>query len=80
MASCLPGCVAVWGKSYNVILKNSEGMMIEYDPGITGPTAIARIAQEEATKYGRVVVPGEKQDSSYPGIRQVYFKFVKSSQ
>lgn len=77
IAPCLSGCVAVWGKSYHVIMKNSEGIMIEYDPGIIGATGVARVAEQEASKIGRVIVPGEKQDDTYAGIRREYFKFVK---
>lgn len=75
----LQSCVAVWGKGYQVIHANSEGMLIQYDPVISSPKSIAKIAQAEADKYGRVIVPGQHEKAHYSGIDQRYFKFVKPS-
>lgn len=73
------GCVAVWGSGHKVVYSNSEGMLIQFDPLISGPAKIAQIAQAEASKYGRVIVPGDHEPSHYSGIHQRYFKFVKPS-
>jgi len=72
----LNGCVAVWGKGHNVVFANSEGMLIQYDPLIASPGSMAGIAQQEASKYGRVIVPGDFEPSNYGGIHQRYFKFI----
>ncbi len=72
-------CVAVWGSGHKVVYSNSEGMLIQFDPLISGPAKIAEVAQAEATKYGRVIVPGEHEPSHYSGIHQRYFKFIKPS-
>lgn len=71
------GCAAVWGSSYQVVHANSEGILIQYDPVLVSPGTVADVAQEEATKYQRVIVPGNHELSHYPGIHQRYFKFIK---
>jgi hypothetical protein len=73
----LPACVAVWGKGYNVIMKNSEGITIEYDPWVTQPKTVADIATREAAVYGKIPVPVDCEDSPYHAIEQRRFKFVK---
>lgn len=72
-------CVVVWGSGHKVVYTNSEGMLIQFDPLISGPAKIAEVAQAEATKYGRVIVPGEHEPSHYSGIHQRYFKFIRPS-
>jgi hypothetical protein len=71
------GCVAVWGKGYNVIMKNSEGMTVEFDPWVTQPKTIADMATKEAALYGKIPVPVECEDSPYHAIEQRRYKFVK---
>jgi hypothetical protein len=75
----LTSCVATWGSSYEVVHSNSEGMLIQYDPVLVSPATIANVAQSEATKYGRVIVPGSHEKSHYLGIHQRYYKFIKPS-
>ena len=70
-------CVALWGGGHKVVYSNSEGMLIQFDPLISGPAKIAQVAQTEADKYGRVIVPGAHEPSHYSGIHQRYFKFIK---
>lgn len=79
LALAVSSCVAVWGSGHKVIYSNSEGMLIQFDPLISGPAKIAEVAQTEANKYGRVIVPGDHEPSHYSGIHQRYFKFVKPS-
>lgn len=52
----LSGCVAVWGKSYNVAMSNSRSVVIEYDPVIINLSAMLQAAQSECDKYGKDVV------------------------
>jgi len=72
----LCSCVAVWGSGHKVAYSNSEGMLIQFDPAISGQAHIAQIAQTEADKYGRVIVPGAHEPSPYSGIHQRYYKFI----
>ncbi len=52
----LPGCVAVWGKSYNVAMSNSRSVVIEYDRVIANMPAMLNAAQAECNKYGKDAV------------------------
>lgn len=49
----LSGCVAVWGKSYNVALANSRSVVVEYDPAVVNLPAMLRAAQMECDKFGK---------------------------
>jgi hypothetical protein len=72
-----PSCVAVWGAGHQVVSSNSEGMLIQYDPLIASPKELAQIAENEAGKHGKVIVPGEHERAHYSGIHQRYFRFVR---
>jgi hypothetical protein len=75
----LSSCVAVWGGGYHVDLVNSEGMLVQFDPWMVSSGTLAKVASDEASKFGKVPVPGEHEPAHYPGIQQRYFKFVKPS-
>ncbi len=75
----LSSCAAVWGGGYSVDMVNSEGMLVQFDPWLVSSGTLAKIATDEAAKYGKVPVPGEHEPAHYPGIQQRYFKFVKAS-
>lgn len=46
-------CVAAWGGAYNVALKNSRSIVIEYDPVVVNIPEILRVAQEHCDTFGR---------------------------
>lgn len=50
------GCVAVWGKSYNVAMSNSRSVVIEYDRMVANMPAILNAAQAECDKYKKDAV------------------------
>lgn len=50
------GCVAVWGKSYNVALSNSRSVVIEYDPAVVNLPSMLNAAQDECSKFGKDAV------------------------
>jgi len=50
------GCVAVWGKSYNVALSNSRSVVIEYDPAVINLPSMLKAAQDECSKFGKDAV------------------------
>ena len=52
----ISGCVAVWGKSYNVALANSRSVVIEYDPAVVNLSAMLNAAQTECDKFGEDAV------------------------
>lgn len=52
----LSGCVAVWGKSYNVAMSNSRSVVIEYDRVVANTAAMLNAAQSECNKYGKDAV------------------------
>lgn len=52
----LSGCVAVWGKSYNVALSNSRSVVIEYDPAVVNLPALLSEAQGNCDKFGKDAV------------------------
>lgn len=52
----LCGCIAVWGKSYNVALSNSRSVVIEYDPAVVNLPAMLNDAQQACSKYGKDAV------------------------
>jgi hypothetical protein len=52
----LAGCVAVWGKSYNVALANSRSVVIEYDPAVVNLPALLAAGQDNCDKFGRDAV------------------------
>ena len=52
----LTGCVAKWGKSYNVAMANSRSVVIEYDPLVVNLPAMLNAAQTECNKYGKDAV------------------------
>lgn len=52
----LPGCVAVWGNSYNVAMANSRSVVIEYDPLLVNMSNVMNAAQTECSKFGKDAV------------------------
>lgn len=52
----LSGCVAAWGKSYNVAMSNSRSVVIEYDRVIANMPAMLNAAQAECNKYSKDAV------------------------
>ncbi len=52
----LIGCVAIWGKSYNVALANSRSVVIEYDPAVVNLPALLSEAQGNCDKFGKDAV------------------------
>jgi hypothetical protein len=50
------GCVAVWGKSYNIALANSRSVVIEYDRMVANMPVMLQAAQTECDKYGKDAV------------------------
>ena len=64
----LTGCVAKWGKSYNVAMANSRSVVIEYDPLVVNLPAMLQAAQAECAKYGKDAVL-DSRDSGNLGIK-----------
>lgn len=52
----LTGCVAVWGKSYNVAISNSRSVAIEYDRVVANVTAMLQAVQSKCEKYKKDAV------------------------
>ncbi len=50
------GCVAVWGKSYNVAMANSRSVVIEYDPMVANVPAMLQAAQASCDQYKKDAV------------------------
>ena len=50
------GCVAVWGKSYNVAMANSRSVAIEYDRMVANMPAMLQAAQFECDKHKKDAV------------------------
>jgi len=64
----LNGCVAKWGKSYNVAMSNSRSVVIEYDPLVVNVPAMLNDAQAACNKYGKDAVLKSKDTGNF-GIR-----------
>ncbi len=64
----LSGCVAKWGKSYNVAMANSRSVVIEYDPLVVNLPAMLQSAQAECSKYGKDAVL-DSRDTGNWGIK-----------
>jgi|GEM_PF-4937656 len=56
MVMSCSGCVAVWGKSYNVAMSNSRSVVIEYDRMVANMPAMLQAAQAECDKYKKDAV------------------------
>lgn len=67
-ATILSGCVAVWGKSYNVALANSRSVVIEYDPAVVNLPAMLSEAQANCDKFRKDAVL-HTVTSGNPGIK-----------
>lgn len=50
-AAMLSGCVAAWGDSYNVALRNSRSIVIGYDPAVINLPRLLAVAQEHCDQY-----------------------------
>ena len=64
----LSGCVAKWGKSYNVAMSNSRSVVVEYDPLVVNLPAMLQAAQTECSKYGKDAVLDSRDTGNY-GIK-----------
>jgi len=49
----LAGCVAAWGGAYNVALKNSNSIVIEYDRAVANMVTILSVAQEHCDEFSK---------------------------
>jgi hypothetical protein len=68
------GCAGL--KGYKIVMSNSQGVQIEYDPVLRSAEKMAEIASEEAAKYGKVPVPEFVERDNPRGIIQMYYRFV----
>ena len=55
----MSGCVAKWGKSYNIALANSRSVVVEYDPAVLNLPAMLNAVQTECNKFGKDAVLDE---------------------
>ncbi len=56
LITMLPGCIAVWGASYNIALSNSRSVVVEYDQAVINLSAMLQAVQSECNKYGKDAV------------------------
>jgi len=52
----LTGCVAVWGASHKVTMKNSNSVVIEYDRVFANANTMLQTAQKECSNFGKNAV------------------------
>lgn len=72
----LAGCVAKWGRSFNVALANSNTVVVEYDPVVVDMPALLRAAQAECEKFGKDAV-SDYSGRGNLGIVVAYFRCEK---
>jgi len=68
----LGGCVAVWGKTYNVEFSNSSSVTIQYSTSFTDSGYVQAVAQASCSQYGKDAVPGSWNDSGIGLRTQTY--------
>lgn len=61
----LGGCVALWGKSYNVDKSDQSGIVLQYDHALANTTEMTAIANEHCKKYNKLA---QQTDSGMPGL------------
>ncbi len=49
----LPGCVAAWGRSYDIDAESPDMVVLKYDSHFTSAADMARVARRECARYGR---------------------------
>ncbi len=49
----LPGCVAAWGRSYDIDAESPDMVVLKYDSHFTSAAAMAGVARHECARYGR---------------------------
>jgi len=72
IALTLCGCVAVWGRAYNIESANSDSVVIKYDGHFTSPGAVQNVAQARCAQRGRNAV-SQGESTSIWGLTTVSF-------
>lgn len=76
LAAALGGCVAAWGKAYNVEFANSSSITIAYDRMFTNMGQLQHVAQEHCDKYGKDAVPQAAIGGGGGGIPTVSYRCI----
>lgn len=70
-----------WGKKYELVQTNSKSVTIEYDSMLCNYKEVARAADAEASKYGKVAVARDRIDSrinsAFGGVQTIVFDLVE---
>lgn len=74
------GCVAIWGRSYNVAEASSASVVVEYDPAVIDYPAMERAAQIECERHGKGAVLDSTGNGNYIGIRVNTYRCEYESQ
>lgn len=78
-ALSLAGCVAVWGRAYDVEAADAKAVDIKYDAHFTSADNIKRVAQSSCDEYDKVAV-AQQESTSVWGITTARFACVMRQQ
>jgi hypothetical protein len=62
-ALALSGCVAVWGRAYEVEFQSPESVVLKYDGTFIDRSDVLKVAQQGGAKSGREAVPQSEHTS-----------------
>jgi hypothetical protein len=72
IALALGGCVAVWGRAYEIEAADADAVTIKYDGHFTSSENIQTVAQASCAPYGRSAVP-QGETTSFWGLTTANF-------
>ncbi len=78
-ASCLTGCVAVWGRAYDVDAASPSAVSIKYDAHFTSASNVQKVAQAKCGRYDEVAI-SRGESTSLWGITTADFACVNRQQ
>lgn len=75
IAVAFSGCVAVWGRAYEIELETSELVTIKYDGHFTSSGDVQNVAQASCARYGKDAA-SQGELTSFWGLTTVPFVCV----
>jgi hypothetical protein len=78
-AIALAGCVAVWGRAYDIDAADSGAVAIKYDAHFTSAGNVLQVAQASCERYDKVAISREESTSLW-GITTARFDCIGRQQ